>query len=60
MSIEITEAEINAEIEAIQKDHPVAVKNLPESSIREGAIYRLFWRKKTEIDKDVDTSDKRE
>ena len=51
MSIEITEEEISAEIEVIHKDYPVAVKNLPQSSIREGAIHRLFWRKRNVLDK---------
>lgn len=49
--IEITEEEISAEMEAIHKDYPAAVKTLPQSSIREGAIHRLFWRKRNAMDK---------
>ncbi len=52
--IEITEEEISAEMEAIHKDYPAAVKTLPHSSIREGAIHRLYYRYLAEMQKQRD------
>lgn len=59
MSIEITEEEIQAELKRFHINS-YASQLLSEADIREAAIHRVFYRKKNELDKLIDTSDKRE